>query len=67
LTHWTALRLQSEFGKRFGNAAYAAKELVAEFGAAFLGAKLGIEAEPRADHAKYLAAWIKILKMTAGR
>jgi len=62
LTHWTAPRLQREFGKRFGDAAYAAEELVAELGAAFLCAKLGIEAEPRADHAKYLASWIKILK-----
>lgn len=62
LTHWTGPRLQREFGKRFGDAAYAAEELVAELGAAFLCAKLGIEAEPRADHAKYLASWIKILK-----
>ncbi len=62
LTHWTAPRLQREFGKRFGDVAYAAEELVAELGAAFLGAKLGIEAEPRADHAKYLSSWIKILK-----
>ncbi|RWE04173.1 MAG: DUF1738 domain-containing protein [Mesorhizobium sp.] len=62
LTHWTAPRLQREFGKRFGDAAYAAEELVAELGAAFLCAKLGVEAEPRADHAKYLASWIKILK-----
>lgn len=62
LTHWTAPRLQREFGNRFGDAVYAAEELVAELGAAFLGAKLGIEAEPRADHAKYLASWIKILK-----
>ncbi|MER8658464.1 zincin-like metallopeptidase domain-containing protein [Mesorhizobium sp. M0847] len=62
LTHWTAPRLQREFGMRFGDNAYAAEELVAELGAAFLGAKLGIEAEPRADHAKYLASWIKLLK-----
>lgn len=62
LTHWTAPRLQRELGKRFGDNAYAAEELVAELGAAFLCAKLGIEAEPRADHAKYLAHWIKILK-----
>ncbi|TGP93623.1 MULTISPECIES: zincin-like metallopeptidase domain-containing protein [unclassified Mesorhizobium] len=62
LTHWTAPRLNREFGKRFGDTAYAAEELVAELGAAFLGAKLGIEAEPRADHAKYLASWIKLLK-----
>ncbi|MCZ8546366.1 zincin-like metallopeptidase domain-containing protein [Mesorhizobium qingshengii] len=29
--------------------------MVAEMDVAFLCAKLGIEAEPRADHAKYLA------------
>jgi len=62
LTHWTAPRLDREFGKRFGDDAYAAEELVAELGAAFLCAKLGISAEPRADHASYLATWIKVLK-----
>jgi antirestriction protein ArdC len=62
LTHWTAPRLEREFGKRFGDDAYAAEELVAELGAAFLSAKLGISAEPRADHAAYLAAWIRIMK-----
>lgn len=62
LTHWTAPRLQREFGKRFGDDAYAAEELVAELGAAFLCARLGVSVEPRADHAKYLASWIKILK-----
>lgn len=62
LTHWTGPRLSREFGKRFGDAAYAAEELVAELGAAFLCAKLGIANEPRADHAKYIASWIKVLK-----
>lgn len=62
LTHWTAPRLEREFGKRFGDNAYAAEELVAELGASFLCAKLGIEAEPRADHANYVASWLKILK-----
>ncbi|RVA21292.1 hypothetical protein EN935_32135 [Mesorhizobium sp. M7D.F.Ca.US.004.03.1.1] len=33
-----------------------------ELGAAFLCAKLGIEANPRVDHAKYLVSWIKLLK-----
>lgn len=62
LTHWSGPRLKREFGKRFGDDAYAAEELVAELGAAFLCARLGVSAEPRADHAKYLASWIKILK-----
>lgn len=62
LTHWTGPRLEREFGKRFGDEAYAFEELVAELGAAFLSARLGITAEPREDHAKYLASWIKVLK-----
>jgi antirestriction protein ArdC len=62
LTHWTGPRLEREFGKRFGDFAYAAEELVAELGAAFLCARLGISDEPRADHAKYLASWIKLLR-----
>ena len=49
-------------GKRFGDNAYAAEELIAEMGAAFLCADLGIAAEPRADHADYLAAWLKVLQ-----
>lgn len=62
LTHWTGPRLQREFGKRFGDHAYAAEELVAELGAAFLCAKLGIAADPRPDHASYIAHWIRVLK-----
>jgi antirestriction protein ArdC len=64
LTHWTGhkSRLDREFGKRFGSNAYAFEELVAELGAAFAMAKLGISAEPRADHADYLASWLKVLK-----
>jgi antirestriction protein ArdC len=47
---------------RFGSEAYAMEELVAELGAAFLCADLGIAATPRADHAAYLAGWLKVLK-----
>jgi antirestriction protein ArdC len=35
---------------------------VAELGAAFLCADLGISPEPREDHASYLAHWIAVLK-----
>ena len=42
-------------GKRFGDEAYAAEELVAEIGAAFLCAELGIAQETWADHAQWLA------------
>jgi len=65
LTHWTrhASRLDREFGrKRWGDAGYAAEELVAELGAAFLCADLGVTAEPRDDHASYLASWLDVLK-----
>jgi antirestriction protein ArdC len=53
LTHRTqhASRLDRDFkNKRWGDAGYAAEELVAELGAAFLCADLGITAEPRDDH-----------------
>jgi antirestriction protein ArdC len=64
LTHWTGAthRLSREFGKRFGDRAYAFEELVAELGAAFLCAALGIANEPRPDHAVYLSSWLKVLE-----
>lgn len=64
LTHWTGhvSRLAREFGKRFGDQAYAFEELVAELGAAFLCAELCIAPEPREDHASYLAHWLDVLK-----
>lgn len=64
LTHWTAhpSRLARELGKRFGDHAYAAEELIAEMGSAFLCADLGITPELRDDHAAYLAHWLQVLK-----
>ena len=65
LTHWTkhGKRLAREFGrKRWGDEGYAAEELVAELGAAFLCADLAITPEPRADHASYIASWLDVLK-----
>jgi antirestriction protein ArdC len=63
LTHWTSHpdRLARELGKRFGDRAYAAEELIAEMGSAFLCADLGITPEVRADHAQYLRQWLGIL------
>lgn len=55
-------RLNRQFGERFGDAAYAAEELVAELGAAFLCADLKITNELRPDHAAYIQSWIKILE-----
>ena len=64
LTHWTGAkhRLDRQFGERFGDAAYAMEELVAELGAAFLCADLRITNEPRADHAAYIQSWLEVLK-----
>jgi antirestriction protein ArdC len=64
LIHWTghAGRNDREFGQRFGDRAYAFEELVAELGAAFLCADLGITPEVRPDHAAYLAHWLAVLK-----
>lgn len=64
LIHWTghASREARTFGKRFGDEAYAFEELVAEMGAAFLCADLGITPEVREDHAAYLAHWLQVLK-----
>jgi antirestriction protein ArdC len=64
LIHWTSPqhRCDRDIGKRFGDNAYAREELVAEIGAAFLCADLGIVIEPRPDHAAYLASWLSVLK-----
>lgn len=62
LGHWTgaAKRLNREFGKRFGDKAYAAEELVAELCSAFLCAEFDIDGELR--HAGYIENWIQLLK-----
>jgi len=64
LTHWTGhkSRLDRLSIVRFGSNEYAAEELVAELGAAFLCAHLGIATEQRKDHAAYLSAWLAGLK-----
>jgi antirestriction protein ArdC len=63
-THWTAnpQRCDRQLGKRFGDNAYAAEELIAELGAAFTCAHLGLSTEPRSDHAQYINSWLKVLK-----
>ena len=62
LIHWTGHkdRLNREFGKRFGDQAYAFEELVAEMGAAFLCVSCGIPYDTQ--HASYINDWMKILK-----
>ncbi len=64
-THWTRhpTRLDRDFGRqRFGDEGYAREELVAELGAAFLCADLGLELTPRDDHAAYLGHWLEVLE-----
>lgn len=64
-THWTRhkSRLDRDFGrKNFGDAGYAREELVAELGAAFLCADLGLDLKDRDDHAAYIGHWLTILR-----
>lgn len=69
LVHWTghSSRLDREKGSRFGDARYAGEELVAELGAAFISAALGLVSEPHPDHAAYLASWLEALKEKPSR
>ncbi len=62
LTHWTAhkSRLDRDLKNRFGAREYAAEELVAELGAAFLSAEFGFDGDVR--NAGYIATWIELLK-----
>lgn len=62
VTHWTGheSRCNRDLKNRFGSEKYAAEELVAELGAAFLCADLGIEG--KLQHKEYIASWIKVLK-----
>jgi antirestriction protein ArdC len=60
--HWSGAekRLNRDLSGRFGTRKYAAEELVAELGAAFLCAILNVTGELR--HADYLANWLELLK-----
>jgi antirestriction protein ArdC len=63
--HWTKSpeRLDRDFGrKRWGDEGYAMEELVAEIGAAYLSADLGITPDIWDDHASYIASWLKVLR-----
>lgn len=62
LCHWSGgkVRLNRDLSGRFGTSSYAAEELIAELGAAFLCAHLGVTGKLR--HADYVASWIKLLK-----
>ena len=64
LVHWTGAshRLARDLTGRFGARAYAAEELVAELGAAFVLADLGIARTLHPDHAAYCASWVPLLR-----
>jgi antirestriction protein ArdC len=63
-THWTAhaSRLDRDLAGRFGSESYAAEELIAELGAAFLAADLELAPDPRPENAAYIQSWLKVLK-----
>jgi antirestriction protein ArdC len=62
VTHWTGhtSRCDRKLDTRFGSEAYAAEELVAELGSAFLCAELGVQG--KLQHPEYIGNWIKVLK-----
>lgn len=62
LGHWAGhgARLGRDQTGRFGSAAYAREELVAELASAFLCAALGIQ--PTVRHADYLGSWLAVLR-----
>jgi len=64
LVHWTGakLRLDRQFGKCFGDESYAAEELVAELGAAFLCSEWDMYPEVKNESNAYLKHWVSILQ-----
>jgi antirestriction protein ArdC len=62
LVHWTAhkSRLDRDLKNRFGSRNYAAEELIAELGAAFLCAEFGFDGDVR--NAGYIGNWIELLR-----
>lgn len=64
LSHWTghSSRLDRNLKNRFGTAAYAAEELVAELSSAMLGAELGLPVTHLDSHASYIEHWLKLLR-----
>lgn len=63
LVHWTGAkaRLDRDLKSRFDKFEYAAEELVAELGAAFLCAEFGFD-NAHDNQAAYLANWLELLK-----
>lgn len=61
LTHWTGHKSREDRVMTQDKQDYAFEELVAELGACFMAADLGLEVEPRPDHACYLKNWHALL------
>lgn len=55
-------RLNRQFGQRFGDAAYAFEELVAELGSAFVMGHCGLVDATIEGHAAYLDSWLQVLR-----
>lgn len=65
LTHWTGAAARTGRGfahSKFGDKAYAAEELIAELGSAFVCATVGIEPIVCEHHAEYLNSWLTVLR-----
>lgn len=66
LTHWTGHKSRLDRftgkGQRFGCKDYAFEELVAEMGAAFTCARLGVAGDHIESHAAYIGSWVKKLR-----
>lgn len=64
LTHWTGheSRCNRNLTGRFKEHSYAVEELIAELGAAFACAQLGIAPGKHQDHASYIASWLACLR-----
>ena len=64
ITHSTGNqnRLSRDMKGRFGDQAYSFEELVAELGSAMICGSLGLEQQPRIDHAQYIKGWLSNLR-----
>ena len=59
--HWTGHKSRLDRSMSSKRTEYAFEELIAEMGAAFLMAHLGLEPTVRPDHTDYLANWLQAL------
>jgi antirestriction protein ArdC len=55
-------RLDRDLSGRFGSESYAMEECVVEILSALICGDLSLSVEPRADHASYIASWLKVLR-----